>query len=247
MRFSACFFAMLLSAVGAMAAPTTVPFVGCPANGQTGAIAAPKGKPVAVELEPALAGRLAFYQAEGLGVLAPRGWHCALLYGSSGSFLLATPDPIRLDDYFDVSKTVAGPAVQVGYNYGGTSGRSAVAALVARYFPQREDFVRSVVELEKTFGSKRPYPTGPFPGDKPVTRKKTVVEFVTPANAKGLGTVGRLKPDDEPIYAAAMLLGEADEPDTVTAAVRLPKEDAELAWAIVRDLERRHCKTKTAP
>jgi hypothetical protein len=236
---------MLLTAAAAAAAPT-VPFVGCPADGQTGAIAAPKGKPVPVELDSSLAAKLAFYQAEGLGVLAPRGWHCALLYGSSGSLLLATPDPIRLDDYFDTSKTVAGPAVQVSYNYGGTSGRSSVAAIVARFFPQREDFVRSVVELEKTFGSKRPYPTGPFSGDKLVTRKKTVVEFITLANAKGLGTVGRLKPDDEPIYAAAMLLGEADEPDTVTAAVRLPKEDAELACTIVRDLERRHCKTKNA-
>jgi hypothetical protein len=34
-----------------------------------------------------VAGRFAYYASEDLGVVAPRGWYCAGLYGSIGYFL----------------------------------------------------------------------------------------------------------------------------------------------------------------
>ena len=77
-------------------AAQTVPFVGCPSDGQQGPVAAPKGQPKAVNVEPAAAARLAWYQARYTGgALAPRGWKCFSLYGSSGTTLtiVATNGP----------------------------------------------------------------------------------------------------------------------------------------------------------
>jgi len=50
-----------------------VPFVGCKADGQAGPKDAPPGEPVAVALPTDIAGKLAYYRWEGLGVLAPKG------------------------------------------------------------------------------------------------------------------------------------------------------------------------------
>ena len=42
------------------------------------------------------ASKLAYYQAEkGIGVLAPRDWHCFGTYGSGGDTLYVTPQPIN--------------------------------------------------------------------------------------------------------------------------------------------------------
>jgi hypothetical protein len=48
-----------------------------------------------VELDPSVARRLAYYESGvSRGVLAPRGWFCFGVYGSSGSAFLVTPEPI---------------------------------------------------------------------------------------------------------------------------------------------------------
>ena len=54
--------------------------------------------------------------------------------------------------------------------------------------------------------------------------------------------MSRLKADGEPIYGAAMLLGNEDEDglDAVTLAVRVPKSMAHLATVIIRDMEPRY-------
>lgn len=228
----------MVLALPAGAAQFSVPFVGCPADGQQGPQAAPKGAPYRVDLAPAAAARLAFYGTQEIGVLGPRGWHCAVLYGSSGSLLFVSPRPMKPADFLSAqSKKVGGPFIQVGFSFGGTSGRSEVAAMIARYFPYRADFLRTVVELEKSFGMSPSYPAGAFPKDKKVARQKNIVEYVTPPFTEGLGTHSRLKPDAEPIYAAAMLDSD-EEPNVLTVAVRLPQPDAGLAWTIIRDLER---------
>ena len=69
----------------ALAVGLTVPFVGCPSDGQAGPVATPTGGPVRVSLPARVAAELAYYKGgQGTGVLAPRGWQCFESYGSSG-------------------------------------------------------------------------------------------------------------------------------------------------------------------
>ena len=76
----------------AAAAAQTVPFVGCASDGQQGPVAAPKGQPKALNIDPAAAKGLAWYQAQySAGALAPRGWKCFSFYGSSGVTLTIAP------------------------------------------------------------------------------------------------------------------------------------------------------------
>jgi hypothetical protein len=74
-----------------------VPFVGCPTTGQQGAEAPRTGRRLTVEGKAASG--LAIYQgAYGSTVLAPRGWSCLEVIGSSGSTILVNPQPIPYDD-----------------------------------------------------------------------------------------------------------------------------------------------------
>jgi hypothetical protein len=125
---------------------------------------------------------------------------------------------------------------------GGTSGRFAVAHLAARYFPELRGFVHGVISegIEPVSA----FPSGPYPKDRLVARKMGIVEYVTPAHSDGLGTAGRLKPDDEPILSAAMLLGNSSEPSALVASVRLPKGMTDLAPVIIHEAERRYAGTK---
>ena len=89
------------SSASAQSAAVTVPFVGCASDGQAGPQAAPSGQSLAVAIPAGLAQRLAYYKAEdGIGVLAPRGWHCFSTYGSGGSNLFVSPDPIDTTELF---------------------------------------------------------------------------------------------------------------------------------------------------
>src|SRR5436190_3374384 len=111
----------------------TVPFVGCPADGQSGPIAPPKGQPKVVSLGDLPAGGIAYYKGDQApGVFAPAGWHCRVWYGSSGSTLVVTPTPLDTTHF----PKVAGPAVEMSVSYGGTSGRFNVARYASRLFPR---------------------------------------------------------------------------------------------------------------
>src|SRR5262245_1175600 len=79
--------------------PEPVAFVGCPADGQTGEIAAPQGEPKVVVLDGVSADAVAYYKGEHApGAFAPSGWHCRVWYGSAGSTLIVTPAPINSSD-----------------------------------------------------------------------------------------------------------------------------------------------------
>ncbi len=86
--------------------------------------------------------RLGYYASVHLGVVAPRGWHCFGLYGSSGSTLLVTPEPYGFDDFLRANTGLAGPAVVLRLTYGGTSGRFDVAMVAARLFPVAKNTCR---------------------------------------------------------------------------------------------------------
>jgi len=74
----------------------TVRFIGCQSDGQVGPLEAPKGDSKVVQIATQATQQLAYYKAEqGFGVLAPRGWHCFGTYGSSGSSLYVSPQPLN--------------------------------------------------------------------------------------------------------------------------------------------------------
>jgi hypothetical protein len=206
-----------------------VPFVGCPSDGQQGPVAAPKGQPKAVNVEPTAAARLAWYQARyEAGALAPRGWKCFSLYGSSGTTLAIAPSGALNDP----SQPIAGPAVVLTVDSGSTSGRFDVAKIAARVFADKEKaFVDSVIA--EGIEPKENFPAGPYPSDKLTYRTPTLVEFATPGGKDGLGTADRLAKGALPIAGLAKLVGPADGPDLYLLSVRLPVAEADLAPAIV--------------
>jgi hypothetical protein len=212
----------------------SVPFVGCNAHGQYGPIAAPKGKNRLLPVTREVAQSLAFYQSEVTpGVLAPRGWHCFGTFGSGGSYLYVSPEPID-EKYVYESNDHTGPAVQFSVRFGDTSGRFAVAHVIARVFPAYRAFAIDVKkELEDPAD---PYTFAPYPKDRLTYRSKSVVEYRTPAQTEGLGTCSRLTKNDSPIEGVAILVGKP--PDLMHVSVRLPSNQAVLARAIISQVER---------
>jgi hypothetical protein len=236
-------FALSLSACNLLPAQTTrppvprsqVPFVGCKADGQQGPLKAPVGKPKSIAIAPQLAQRLAYYQAQyGIGVLAPRGWHCFGTYGSSGQNLYVAPAPITSTELLSDSwKGFTGPAIQLSLSFGDTSGRFEVAEIIARVFPTHKAFVQNVIAENIEPASS--FPSGPYPNDKLTYKSSELVEYVTPANTEGLGTRSSLTKNDAPIFGVAILTGE--ELSLMQLSSRLPPDLADLATSIVQQVE----------
>jgi hypothetical protein len=213
-----------------------VPFVGCSSDGQVGPVAAPKGAEKLVGIDAGAAQKLAYYKAENSpGVLAPRGWYCFGTYGSGSSSLLVTPQPIKTDKLLSAtSGGITGPAISVSETNGGTSGRFAVAGLIARVFPARKTFVQSVIKEGLVPASE--FPFGPYPNDKLIFQSDRIVEYQTPPHSEGLGAMGWFKTSDYPTNGVAILQGEV--PDLLFLAVRLPPDLNDLASHIIRQAER---------
>ncbi len=238
MLFCASFgiFAQSARTAGASAkAPVTVPFVGCASDGQTGPTDPPLGKPHLVSIAPPLARQLAWYEAsDGIGVLAPRGWHCFGVYGSNGSTLFVTPVPIDPNAPFSNNwKGFDGPAIQISVSVGGTSGRFAVARMIARVFPEHMAFVRGVIA--ERIEPATEFPRGPYPTDKLTYHGSEVVEYETPPQTTGLGTNSRLQKNDSPIRGVAML-GGADT-NLLQLSMRLPATMSALEDTIIQQTE----------
>ena len=212
-----------------------VPFVGCKSDGQVGPLDPPKGAASGIKLPAEVANQVAYYKAEdGFGVLAPRGWHCFSAYGSSGSSLFVSPEPVSQKELFNSEwKGFSGPAIQVSLSVDDTSGRFAVARTIARVFPDRMKFVRGVVSEGIEPASS--FPTGPYATDRLQRRGKNIVEFETPANTAGLGSQSRLTMNASPIQGVAILFGE--EPSLVQLSMRLPDRDQTVNRAIIEQLE----------
>ena len=224
-----------LAASAPLAAATrAVPFVGCPSDGQVGPLPSPASSKVPRAPE-SQAARLAYYamgEGEvGLGILAPRGWHCVGLYGSDGKVLIVTPDKHSAEEFFAASKAgLRSPAVEVRFSFGGTSGRYAVMNAIGRYFPGRRDYLRQMEKEGLVFS---PLPTGPFVGDRIRARTPTRVRFTTPANRKGEGTDWRLAPGREPVEGILIILDGEDGPSLLGVNVRLPPSQRGLTETIL--------------
>jgi hypothetical protein len=213
----------------------TVPFVGCASDGQAGPQAAPTGHAKPVVLAAAVARQLAYYKAEyGPGVLAPRGWHCFSTYGSDGANLFVTPNALDTTNIFSADwKGITGDGIQISLMDGGTSGRFEVAKVIARVFPAYKQFAQNVIAEGLEPASD--FPFGPYPGDKLNNRGQSAVEYETPANMQGLGTVSRLQANANPIDGVAIIAGK--DTDLVLLATRISGANRDLIPAIVRKVE----------
>ncbi len=240
-----CSFAsFLILAMASMSAKaqTSVPYVGCPGDGQTGPYAAAKGSPKPVNLPTAIANQLAWYEYNGeaghIGALGPRGWNCFVTIGSNGETLYIAPEPLDSAKLLEHRnwKGFSGPAIQLSASDGGTSGRFEVAKVVARVFPAHRDYARSIIA--EGFGPAADYPFGPFPSDHLTYKGKDLVEFTTPAHRKGLGTMSWLLPSDEPITGFALLsIGPNVDTELLQLNVRLPPSLSFLAATLIQQTE----------
>ena len=212
-----------------------IPAIGCQSDGQVGPLDAPKVHDKVVRLPSAIAARLAYYKAQnGLGVLAPRGWHCFATYGSNGENLFVSQQPIQPADLFSSDwKGFSGPAIEMAVSIGDTSGRFRVAEVIARVFPAHSTFAKRVIAE----GIEPPssFPSGPYPRDRLTYRNKEIVEFETPANAEGLGTHSHLQEGDSPICGVAALFGP--EPSLLQLSMRLAGDARNLSKYIARQAE----------
>ena len=215
--------------------PVQIPFVGCESDGQGGSVDPPTGSPKTMTMLPSIAKQLAYYSAaNGTGGLGPAGWHCFGTYGSSGTNLYISPDPIQDSDVMSGNwKGLTGPAIQIADEDGSTSGRFDVAAVIARVFPAHSAFVQSVIAEDIQPASS--FPTGPYPGDKLTYVNNETVEFLTPPNTDGLGTHSQLVKGDQAIQGVAILFG----PDTslLQVSMRLPANLSGLSDAIIKQAQ----------
>ena len=225
-----------IAGTSAAAAPpretlASVPFVGCSSDGQVGPRPAPKQVRSTPKLESSIARKLVFYAGQDLGVLAPRGWHCLELYGSSGSTLIVTPKQ-HDQDLFEWKNKIKTDAVELVLTLGGTSGRFEVADVGARLFPLTRPLVRRV----RGEGIIPVKPVEVTKGDRILSQSTTRVEFSTDAGSRGLGTRSRLGPTSDSITGALILVPNEDF-DLVTLNVRLRSSQHQLASAIVHATE----------
>jgi hypothetical protein len=238
--FSVFMAALIVTSSSAQKPTVRVPFVGCKADGQTGPEDAPTGKPHIVHISAAAAQRLAFYKGiYGEGVLAPRGWNCFEAYGSNGSTLYVSQDPIDSDIFFGHAwKGFTGPAIELSGMEGSTSGRFSAAQTIARVFPAYKHFALAVIKegLEPATD----FPFGPYPTDKLTYKSKSAVEYETPPQTKGLGTDTYLRANGQPIRGVAIVTGDNVHTDLYvqTLAVRLPPGFDDLAPVIMQQIER---------
>jgi len=231
---------LLLAIVAAspplVARAESVPFVGCPSEGQAGAAPAPPSGPVP-RVAGAAARHLAYYRSETLAVLAPRGWHCLALRGPDGASLLVTRDPFEAADWTG-QRRYSGPAVQLSVilppriRPGEPATRSGHAEFVARYFPLFLDRVRHLASVESL---REPLPWGPYPEDRIRRRSASWIAYVTPPGREGLGTSGALAPAGLPIRGWLRFAPD-DGLSLLKLHIRLPRRARNVEAAIQRQV-----------
>ena len=234
---------MALAAASLLAqAQTSVPYIGCPGDGQTGPYAAAKGSPKPVNLPSAMAKQLAWYEYNGdaghFGTLGPRGWNCFITIGSNGWTLHVAPEALDSAKLLEHRnwKGFRGPAIQLSGSDGGTSGRFEVAKVVARVFPAHRAYARNVIA--EGFSPASDYPFGPFPSDHLTYKGKNLVEFTTPAHRNGLGTLSWLLPSDQSITGFALLTIGADiDTELLHLSFRLSPSLSFLSATLIQQAE----------
>lgn len=218
-----------------------VPYVGCASDGQLGPQPPPKPSKPTPRLPASAASRLAYYASVNNGVLAPRGWHCFSLYGSSGASVYVTPEPIDGRTLIqDGASRFKGEGIAFSSILGGTSGRFEVAKVSSKFFPIAHGLVASVAKEEKEIGIPFDLSGNEFRNDQIVSRTDKVVRFITPAGKHGLGTDDRFVPNRSPVAGLAALVFDDGETDLMLLNARLPLKDRDLLPAIQSVAEANH-------
>jgi hypothetical protein len=203
----------------------SIPTVGCPQSTMAeGMLPAKKDGVEKIHLYQKIARRVADYE----GVLAPRGWHCFVASGSTGSLIFIAPQPID-----GASASFNGPAIQVSDVSGETSGRFEVARFIARVFPKHMAFAQRVIDEGLEPASD--FSIGPYPTDQLTYRGDEIVEYQTPPNTKGLGTMSRLWKNEDPIDGVAIL--SKYETSLHVLTIRLPSDMRDLNSFFIQKFE----------
>ncbi len=209
--------------------PQRASFMPCESDGQVGSRPAPKDQGRSPAIPHALAHSLTYYASADLGVLAPHGWYCFGLYGSSGSTLIVTPDRHDARDLLQPNSHLAGPAIQLSFSFGDTSGRFSIARIAARVFPAKRAFIQRVID--EGISPQSDFPSGPYPDDIIKRLSDTDVEFETPADKDGMGTESRLVKENAPISGLAI---KTSDDDLVLLDVRMPPDLRNLIPVIIQ-------------
>jgi len=189
-----------------------------------------------VSIDAGAAQGLAYYAATSSGVLAPRGWFCFGLYGSSGDGLFVTPQPFETDELLPPARRrFAGPIIESDSTFWQSPGRFDIARIIARVFPDQVEFAQRVIREGILAASD--FPFGPYPKDRLTYRSDHIVEYQTPPHSEGLGTDSRwLTANDTPINGVIILQGEP--PDAAILNVRLRSGMNRLTPYIIHQFER---------
>jgi hypothetical protein len=238
---------LALTATNAKAKPL-VPFVGCPGGDMTSVYPPFQGESVSVDMDPLSAAHLAFYAAnpsdKKVGVLAPRGWHCNFQDSSGGFMLVVVPHTMAPPFDFTEKDT---PRVLYQIDYGGTSGRFALANYVKTYFPSLDSSVSDTLDEEKQFPGETALAPGngiQFPNDTISRIDPETLAFVTPRYSTGLGASER---DTSSFPTSGFLhVYLHDDGLAILVSVRLPKNLGFLKTAILND-ERHRVKQMESP
>ena len=220
-------------------ASARVPFVACKSEGQAGPIPLPDEPPNGIWIEAEAARELAYYKSgASSGVLGPRGWRCYGSSASSGSGMTVTPEPID-EDFGSNPKWRDGAAIHIDWSYGYTFGRFFVAKVIARVFPTQKAFAQSVID-EQSYPASA-FPFGAYAHDVLKYKSDQVVEYSTPPDSEGLGTMNGMHPNNESIDGVAILYSKTpprpgdwnNRVELLLVSVRLPPEMKDLKSQII--------------
>jgi hypothetical protein len=209
-----------------------VSFVGCAEDGQLAPAKSQTGQSMPVGLDQQVATQIAYYGAAHTpGVFAPKGWHCQLWDGSSGTILVVTPQQIA-PPYFPLP-VIAGPAVMIQSSDGGSSGRFHVAITASRLFSVvGREFIARV--RQEHLISDSLFDAEPHPDDQVRYLSDRFVEYTTPPNRAGLGTEGMFEMSNLPIRGLTILNLETEANSLLEVRVRLPASQNSVTEAIVQ-------------
>jgi hypothetical protein len=221
--------------VGSAELPGTaarVPVVGCLTNDQAGPARLATHQTMAYPGDQRLAEQISYYSAvHSPGVFAPKGWFCRGWYGSNGSTLIVTPQPMA-PPYYPLP-TITGPAVMIQTSAGGGTGRFHVGIVAAQLFPLvGAEFIARVRQEQVIADSS--FDVEPYADDRLQYLSDRLVQFTTPANRTGLGTDGQFEQSDLPVRGL-ILLNLEDQLNTLTEVrVRLAPALNPVALAVLR-------------
>lgn len=230
----------------------SVPYVGCTGSDVAGEnVAPPPGHPIAVNIPPAIAAKLAFYYGLGLFVLAPRGWECGVSTGATGGSLTSLTVTPHDNDGF------SGPVVSLSNTTSDDDGTFIVTAYGGTYFPKLfppQDVNSALHEYNLTEAQ---FLAARYPSDRVTYANNSLLEYQTPSGKIGLGPAilrggipSNVPPDpDLPKFVSKFptdgVIGLVQLPDYVDLyainllAIRLPPELAAL-YPAIRDFTA-HC------